>query len=209
MSKARNVGKADAASILGALASARIGLVTSYDPIAYAVKVNIMPEEVETGWLKIKLLQLVPHGFGIYAAPDIGVQALVSHQEGDRDSGICIGFINDDEEDLPPPSPGVLAGEIHVLHKSGSFLKFTADGDVLVAAARDLTQTVGRNYSLTVQGDVTETLHGKQTTTVSGQHVLECSDINLGDVGGKHVALDQDPVASNKVSASSTKVKAL
>jgi phage baseplate assembly protein V len=210
MNKSRNRNLADAASIFASVSSARIGIVSSYDPKAYAVKVKVMPEEIETGWLKIMALQVGPGaGFGIYAAPDIGVQAVIIHQEGDRNNGICVGFLNDDEEDLPPPDPGVPSGEIHVLHKSGSYLKFSKDGDIFQHAARDLTQSVGRNFSLTVEGDVTETFKAKQTTEVTGQHVLKGNDINLGDVGGKKVVLDQDPVASNKVTASSTKVKAL
>jgi phage baseplate assembly protein V len=210
MNKSRNRNLADAASIFASVSSARIGIVTSYDPKAYAVKVKVMPEEIETGWLKIMALQVGPGaGFGIYAAPDIGVQAVIIHQEGDRNNGICIGFLNDDEEDLPPPDPGVPAGEIHFLHKSGSLLKFKKDGDVLLTTHRDLIATVTRDMTAHVTRDLAVTVDGKTDLTSAGQLVVHCDDINLGGTGGKRVALHQDPVSGGQVQASSTKVKAL
>lgn len=152
MSRQRNDARGDAHSILGALATVRIGIVRSYDPKAGAVKVEIMPEEVLTGWLKIKPLAVGPGtGIGIYVGPEVGVQAIILHQEGDRESGICVGFLNDDEEDLWPQD-GVPSGEIHALHKSGSFLKFTNDGKVALNSASDLNHTVGGDYNLTVTG---------------------------------------------------------
>lgn len=155
MHKLQNISKAHAQSVLAGAAMARIGIVTSYDPKAYAVKVKIMPEEIETGWLKIMALQVGPGaGFGIYAAPDINVQAVVIHQEGDHNSGFVTGFLNDDSEDTSPPDPGVPAGEIHVLHKSGSFLKFTKDGKVALHTQSDLNATVGGDVNLTVTGKV-------------------------------------------------------
>jgi hypothetical protein len=202
MDKRRNRARADAESIAAMRALPRIGIVTSYDPEKFMAKVMIMPEEVETGWLKIKSSHVGRGvGIGVYIGPEIGVQAVVQHQEGAHDSGYISGFLNDDEEDLPPPSPGVLSGEIHVLHKSGSLLKFTKDGDVLVTSHRDLIAHVTRDLAVTVDG--------KADVTCAGQLVVHCDDINLGGTGGKKIALDQDPVSSSKVQASSTKVKAL
>lgn len=150
MSGSRNASRADAQSILAAAALARIGLVSGYDPKAYAVKVRIMPEDVETGWLKISSALVGPGaGFGFYCGPAIGVQAVVIHQEGDRNSGLVIGFVNDDEVDTPPEVP---TGEIWAMHKSGSFLKFTTDGKVALTSHSDLNVTVGGDLNATITG---------------------------------------------------------
>lgn len=150
MSGARNAAKSDAQSILAGAALARLGLVSGYDPKTYAVKVRIMPEDIETGWLKISAALIGPGvGFGFYCGPAIGVQAVVIHQEGDRNNGMVIGFVNDDTEDTPPEVP---TGEIWAMHKSGSFLKFTTDGKVALTSHSDLNITVGGDLNATVTG---------------------------------------------------------
>lgn len=102
---------------MGGAVPMRLGLVSSYDGRAgkYAVKVRIMPEDVETGWLPIKLL-LPGNGWGIYAGPSVGDQAAVIFQEGDGLTGVCIGFLPSDED----PPPAVASGEIHQIAKDGN-----------------------------------------------------------------------------------------
>jgi phage baseplate assembly protein V len=136
---------------------ARFGIVTSYDPDNYAVKVELQPEGVETGWCPIKTA-LAGNGFGMYAGPAKGDQAAMIFQEGDALVGICIGFLPSDE-DRPPSVP---SGEIHAIHKSGAFLKFTNDGKVtleteagfFINADTTIVGNVDITGDTTVSGDV-------------------------------------------------------
>jgi phage baseplate assembly protein gpV len=197
MSKLSNAQRAAMYKMLAdARAPTRFGEVSSYDPDNYTAKVTIQPEETETGWLPI-LGQGLGAGFGSYYGLLPGMQVSVMHAEGDRDNGIIVGCSNN-SVDAPPSVPG---GEQWHVHQSGSFLKFTNDGNVALNAKQDLVATVGGKITATVQGDA--------SVTCDGQLVVHCDDINLGGTGGKPVALDQDSVVSNKVVASSTKVKAL
>lgn len=114
----------------GAVGRPKHGLVSSYDPKAYAVKVKLQPEDIETGWLPIQVLH-AGQAFGVYAAPNLGDLATVVFLEGDREVGWCLGFLPNDE-DRPPSVP---AGEIHVIHKTGAFAKFLTDGTIHLEAA--------------------------------------------------------------------------
>lgn len=101
------------------------GLVSSYDPKAYAVKLRLQPSDVETGWLPIKALQ-AGADFGVYAAPNLGDQMVIEFENGDAQVGMVSGSLPS-KQDRPPE---VAAGEILIKHKSGAFLRFAADGDI-------------------------------------------------------------------------------
>lgn len=120
-----NQMRLQAALVAGKLGAPRHGLVTSYDPDLYAVKVKIQPENVETGWLSIGTL-MAGQGWGIYFGPTQGDQATILFQEGDREVGFCIGYMAN-EVDVPPH---VESGEMHFIHKGGAFLKFLQDGKI-------------------------------------------------------------------------------
>lgn len=172
----RRLTNAQRAEIMRVLARARsdtkIATVTSYDPNTYAVQVTVHPEEIQSGWLPI-LSPWVGDNFGEYFGPIPGVQAIVLHLEGDIDSGLVTGFINSTEE-VPPPVP---SGEAWRVHKSGSFLKFTNDGDVSLTTNKDLVATVG--------GKVTATVTGDCELTISGKLVAGASEFDL--TGDLHV----------------------
>jgi hypothetical protein len=78
---------------------------------------------------------------------------------------------NDVDRPLSVPS-----GEFWLVHQSGSFLKFTDDGNVSVNAAHDLVVnavhdaivTVGHNLSANVTGDAGVAIGGNATLTVTG-----------------------------------------
>jgi len=121
---------AQAAQMGGALQSpTRDGIVSSYDPDHFAVKVRLQPQDTETGWIPIKTLQ-VGAGWGIYAAPQVGDPCSVEFQEGDGDVGRVSGFLPNDE-DRPPSVP---AGEIWLVHKIGAFIKLQTDGTLQIEA---------------------------------------------------------------------------
>lgn len=130
MEAQQNIMRREAERAMSRLANTRIGIVSSYDPGAYAAKVRIQPEDVETGWLPIAAEQS-GNGWGEYNAPSIGDVVEVQFQEGGKEAGF-VGrrFYGDRFRPLPVPS-----GESWRVHRSGSLLKFKNDGTVELRAA--------------------------------------------------------------------------
>lgn len=125
-------------------------IVTAYDPNSYSVKVSLMPEDVETGWIPLGS-PWVGNGWGMYCPPSIGDIGHVSFCEGSNDAGMAgMRFYNDKSRPLAVPS-----GEFWVVHKSGSHFKFLNDGTVEVHASADLKITGGGQSACkgVVQGD--------------------------------------------------------
>lgn len=115
-------------------AATRVGLVSSYDPTNYCVKVRLQPEDAETGWLPL-LSPWVGNGWGLFAPPTTGDMIEVHFQEGDTEAGFaCQRFFNDSDRPLT-----VQSGEFWLVHKSGSLLKFHNDGSIEMTAATNLT----------------------------------------------------------------------
>lgn len=106
----------------------RFGLVTSYDPNTHTAKVTLQPEGVLTGWLPI-LSQMIGSGWGIVAPLAVDDQVLVVPQEGNAEHGVIVGSCFSDQQ-LPPKT--AKSGEMWIVHKSGSFLKFMEDGTIQV-----------------------------------------------------------------------------
>jgi phage baseplate assembly protein V len=190
MSAARhqNHMRMQAALAAGKVGKPKGGLVTDYDPVAYAVKVMLQPEGIETGWLAIETA-MAGNGFGIFAGPINGAQAVVSFLEGDREVGWCTGFLPSDV-DVPPHVP---AGEIWVVHQSGSSEKFTNDGKVTVTdkSGSVLVMNGDHTGSMTFSGGlainanttITGTLHITDEVTAD-KSVTAATDV-VG--GGKHL----------------------
>lgn len=179
MSGARhqNHMRMQAALAQGLVGKPKGGLVTDYDPDHYAVKVMLQPENIETGWLTIETA-MAGNGYGIYAAPTNGDQAMVSFLEGDKEVGWCTGFLPNDV-DQPPSVP---AGQIWVLHKDGAFLKFLPDGVVALTAPGgfDVTADTTITGKLHVTDDVTldSDLNVDGDTAFTGSNVIH---------GGKNI----------------------
>jgi uncharacterized protein involved in type VI secretion and phage assembly len=128
----------------------RLGLVSSYDPEAYAVKVRVMPEDTETGWLPI-LSMMAGDAFGAYFGPSLGDQALVVYQEGDVTTGVCLGFLGSDED--PPPT--VEPGEIHLIAKEGdASAVFKPDGTITSKGTWTHEGTFHATGAVTSEADV-------------------------------------------------------
>lgn len=137
------------------VAKPRLGLVSSYDPTAYAVKVKLQPApaddpELETGWMPI-WSPWVGNQWGLYCPPQVGDQVLVLFEEGDVERGVCIGGLF---SDVDRPLSGVPSKEFWLVHESGSSLKFTNDGSVALNVQKDLTATVAGNATVNVTGDI-------------------------------------------------------
>jgi len=143
MDRVLNVLKAQAGALVQAQAQPRFGLVTSVDPDSATARVALQPEGVLTGWLPILSLW-TGNGWGISCPPTPGDQVLVLAQEGDAEHGIIVGRTFSDAQ-LPPQAP---AGELWVVHKSGSWLKLRNDGTIYVNGPMSI------NGSVTITGDL-------------------------------------------------------
>jgi phage baseplate assembly protein V len=147
----------------GQLTGPRKGLVTSYDPDNYLVKVSIQPEDFETGWLPITTL-MAGDGFGAYFGPSQGDQAAVVFELNNREAGFCIGFCGSDV-DQPPT---VQSGEMHLIAKQGQFVKLLQDGSVDAAADANTTLTLSPGGAISTKGTWTHTGDFTASGTVRG-----------------------------------------
>jgi uncharacterized protein involved in type VI secretion and phage assembly len=141
-----NMVKAHAGGLDGLSGVARFGLVSSFDPSAYAARVMIQPENVLSGWLPV-LSAWVGAGWGMAAPLTPGAQVLVIAQEGDAEQGVIVGAVWS-AVDQPLPAP---AGELWLQHQSGSFLKLHSDGTIALQAA-----VVNVTGNLVVSGDIAD-----------------------------------------------------
>ena len=141
-----NMIKASAGGLDGQSGLARFGLVSSFDPAAYAAKVMIQPENVLSGWLPV-LSPWVGAGWGLAAPLPPGTQVLVLAQEGDAEQGVIAGAVWS-AVDQPMAAP---AGELWLRHQSGSFVKLLNDGTIALQAG-----TVNVLGNLVVSGDVSD-----------------------------------------------------
>lgn len=122
-----NLIKQHAAALDQTVAQPRFGTVTSVNPQAATVRVQLRPEGVLSGWLPV-LSMWVGAGWGMCSPPSPGDQVLVLAQEGDAEHGVIVGctFSKDHQ---PPATP---VGEFWLMHASGSFIKLQNDGTVRV-----------------------------------------------------------------------------
>lgn len=166
------------------------GVITSYNPNTYSVKVQLQPDGTETGWLPL-LSQQVGNGFGIYCPPHVGELCHVVFTDGEVEAGVVAGMYYNNE-DVPLSVP---AGEIWLFHKSGAFIKLNTEGQMLVqdksgstvkmlgdgtgtmsfAGGLTITADTQINGNLRVSGDVSDlnTSHGTLAdlrTTYDGHH---------------------------------------
>ena len=106
--------------------TASAGLVTSVDPVKVMAKVMLEPLGVETGWLPIGSVY-AGAGFGLLALPDLSTEVTVVFEMGDLNVGRVI-LCNWNDTDAPPG--GLSPGEVLLLHKTGSLMRFNNDGSV-------------------------------------------------------------------------------
>lgn len=150
MDRLRAIMKIQAAMMLGSIAVARIGLISAYNPNRFAAKVQLQPENVETGWLPIATL-FGGNGWGAMAAPVVGNQCVVLFQEGRQDVGLILAVLYS-IADQPPGAPA--AGEFWLTHSTGSLLKVTKDGKIAITSNGDMNLTAGGNMNLNAGGSV-------------------------------------------------------
>jgi phage baseplate assembly protein V len=169
-----------AALAAGVVGKPKHGIVSSYDPNTYSVKVRLQPEDVETGWLPIET-RMSGNGFGSYWGPTPGIVAAVAFLEGSKEVGWCTGFLPNDE-DHPPAVP---AGELWDIHSSGAFVKMLNDGSLHLQADANTFVSLAAGGAITSKGSWTHTgpLHTTQDITCDTT-VTATTDV-VG--GGKHL----------------------
>lgn len=178
-----NAQKAAAQQATEGRASTRQGVVSSYDPNAYAVKIMLQPDNVPTGWIPLKSAW-IGNGWGLFCPPSIGDAVEVDFQEDDGGVGsVGLRFFNDADRPLPCPS-----GEFWLVHKSGSLLKFHNDGSVELHTATDLNATVAGNANVAVTGNITSSAAQWNHTgpvTVNGNVVINGTEQVTGKITGQ------------------------
>lgn len=127
MDRLLNALKAHSGAQDAAIGQPRFGSVSSVDPGAGTVRVQLQPEQVLTGWLPV-LSPWVGAGWGLSCPPSPGDQVLVLPQEGDAEHGLVVGRAW--SQNVPVPQTPV--GELWLTHRSGSYLRLLNDGTVSV-----------------------------------------------------------------------------
>jgi hypothetical protein len=131
-----------------ARAEPKIGLVYSYDPARYAVKVALQPDGNITGWLPLGAVW-VGAGWGMYAPPALGEMCLVDFAEGNGEAGhATLRFFNDVDQALP-----VTSGEFWLVHKSGAFFKLLNTGALALSDGQGASITLNGDGSLSSTAD--------------------------------------------------------
>jgi phage gp45-like len=181
-----------------------IGTISSYDPATRTAKVQLQPEDTQTGWLPIAS-QAVGNGFGLNIGPHTGTSCLIHFQGGDREAGIIMGFFFTDDE--KPVS--VDEGEIVIKTEWGSAVSMLKDGSVL------LMDKSGATFGLDGLGNLTVNAKSGASFGMDAAGNLILNPAGAGNVilggssGGVAVAKDGDTVTGGIVHATSLKVKVL
>ena len=145
------------------------GLVQSYDPGTYSVKVALQPSGTLTGWIPIET-HAIGNGWGVAYGPAIGDQAIVDFADGDPEAATVSGFIYSDQ-DRPPPVP---SGELWTVHKSGAFVKLTNDGK--------LTLVDKAGSTVVLNGDNTGTMSFSAGLTINANTQINGTLKASGDI---------------------------
>jgi phage baseplate assembly protein V len=141
-----NMIKAQAGGLDGLAGVVRYGLVSSFDPAAFAARVLLQPENILSGWLPV-VSPWVGGGWGLAAPLPPGTQVVIVCQEGDAEQGMIIGAVWS-AVDKPLDAP---VGELWLQHQSGSFIRLLNNGTIAIEAA--LVNVAG---NLMVSGDISD-----------------------------------------------------
>ncbi len=138
MAGLQNAIRLQALRAMSDLATSRVGLITSFDPGAWAVRVALQPDGFLSGWLPLAS-PWIGNGWGMLAAPNVGDMVAVHFFGGDLEAGFVESrFFNDVDRPLP-----VQAGEFWLVHASGATIKLGGDGAVqLIAAVVKTSETL-------------------------------------------------------------------
>lgn len=183
----QNVMRAQALLAAQGHQSARMGIVSAYDPSTYSVKVQFPPDASETGWIPLTAIG-TGQGWGVCVGPSVGDQVAVAFQEGSADAGAVLGRLFDNLS-VPPAVP---SGEIWLVHAKGAFFKLTNDGKATFSDAHGASVALNGDGTVTSTGTWTHqgSLEVKQTLKVDGGTTLANVTSNGHDISSTHQHLN-------------------
>jgi hypothetical protein len=169
-------------ALLANLAFPVKGIVNTVDPDSMTCVVSVQPENQDDPSLSLSpslpiSCIAVGKGFGFIAVPNVGDQVFISFEAGCYQVGVVQGAIFDASDAVPPK--GMKPGEWWLVHKTGSYIKFTNDeklsinGEVQV----DIT-TPTINITCTSVANVTAPIVN-----------INSPEVNLGDLSEEEPTL--------------------
>lgn len=102
-------------------------IIKHYDAKLYRVKVQLVPEETETGWIPLTT-------WGEIIPPKIDTQALIIFLGGDINNAIVVGKIFSQLDPPPQDSSVTNPGSFLYRSRNGAEIKITNDGQLEVNA---------------------------------------------------------------------------
>ena len=154
---------------------AKFGTISGYDPARHAVKVLLQPEQNETGWIPLGSIW-AGNGWGMFAAPPLGIQVEVTFISGNDEAGVAgVRIFSDQDQALPAPS-----GEFWLVHANGQFVKLTNDGKLTVSDGQGATVALNGNGTITSTGSWAHTGDFNVTGNVTVSETLNATTDVLG-----------------------------
>jgi hypothetical protein len=135
------------AAVKRRIRSPRHGIVSAYNPARPAVKVKFTEDldadgnPKETGWIPIAVAS-AGAGWGIMFAPHLGQHVTVDYANDESNSPFLRNALHSDAE----PGIGAPEGEYWMVHQSGTVLKMTATGTVLIGAGAGTFQRLATEH---------------------------------------------------------------
>ena len=125
--------------VLGNEGKPELGIIDSYDPGSYSVKVKLPAKNGKiTGWIPLGTLAAGP-GWGFMIGPTIGAQIKISYQEADANVPVAeLQVFDNVNHPCANGQPGPPSGEWWMVHQSGTAIKFTNDGKLALTSGETI-----------------------------------------------------------------------
>ncbi len=151
--------------------NAKLGYVTSSNPSNSTIKVNLQPDNTETGWIPY-----CTPWIGWYAPPVPGSQALVLFQEGSKNVpiGALLMYWN-----KALPQQGVELGEAILVHSSGSFIQLNNDGSIDINSASEVNITGATIVNIDGTTEVNITSANVNIVTTGDTDITATGNVNV------------------------------
>jgi hypothetical protein len=137
---------------LSNLTFAKYGHVSAYNPNNYTVKVMLLPEQVETGFIPLATIW-VGNNLGAVFGPAIGDSVKLDFIDGSVQAMVVNGrFFNN-----TAAPPVVQSGQAAFVDSQGSYIRLNNDGSITMGAPNGITTTtplLTQNGNATVTGNV-------------------------------------------------------
>lgn len=161
---------------LSSLFVARYGIVASFNPADYTVKVTLQPEGTTTGFIPLTAPWVGPN-FGAVFGPRQGDQVLVHFIDGSLQAAI-VGGRTFSNAALPP---AVQSGQAAIVDSQGAFVRLNNDGTMTFCAPTSMTFTApNSNFVGNVSVSKNLTVQGNQSnsgTIVAAGTISSSSDV--------------------------------